>query len=97
VSDTPLPNVGSTDPELVDDGIQESWDRYAMPYLTAEPRSQRSPLALASPDSSNSVIATRKFDATPTYGSMTALANAYDGDASTFFADQILDVTEDPN
>ena len=75
MSEHSLPNDGSSD--AVDSTIQRKWDRYAMPDLSVDAGSSPTPVALASPGSTNATIAVSSFDSLPTYGSSTALGDAF--------------------
>lgn|GEM_PF-2612863 len=46
MSDAPIPNVGTSDAEILDQTIQPEWDRFAMPDLSFDPESHRSSLNL---------------------------------------------------
>ena len=41
MSDAPVPNVGTSDAEILDQTIQREWDRFAMPDLSLDPESHR--------------------------------------------------------
>ncbi len=76
MSDTPSPDLGSSDAKIVDKTIQGNWDRFANPDLSVA-ESLRSPLAPTSPGSTNAINAVRAFDSLPAYDSTTALGDAF--------------------
>jgi hypothetical protein len=75
MSEHSLPNDGSS--AAVDSTFQRKWNQYAMPDLSVDAESSPTPLALASPGSTNATIAVNSFDSLPTYGSSTALGDAF--------------------
>jgi hypothetical protein len=77
VSETPLPSVGSSDTETVENTIQRKWDKFAMPDLSVDPESQRPPLVRASSRPTSSANASRAFDSLPAFDSTTALGDAF--------------------
>ena len=73
MSDTPSPDLGSSEANIVDMTIQRSWDRFANPDLSLEPESHRSPLAPTSPGSTNAINAIRAFGSLAAHDSTTVL------------------------
>ena len=95
MSDTPLPNVGSSDAEIVDKTIQRESDRFAAPELSVDPELHGSQLAFTSRSSTNATIATRAFDSRPAYDSTTALGDALARTESTDLADEDTGAPDD--
>ena len=52
MSDMSPKGHGPSNADIVDDTVQRQWDRFAMPDLSVDPASQRSPRASTSPRSS---------------------------------------------
>jgi hypothetical protein len=75
VSDTPLPNVGSSDAEIVDETVQRAGGRFALRNPSIHRAWQRSPLALTPPTATNGTFAARAFDSPPARDSTTALGD----------------------
>lgn len=93
--ETPLPSVGSSDAETVDNTIQRKWDKFAMPNLSVDPASQRPPLVRALSSPTSSTIASRAFDSLPAFDSTTALGDAFTRAETIDVADNEVDAILD--
>jgi len=77
VSRTPISGVRPPDPDGDDQSVQRAWDRYAMPDLSSESDAPRSRLALLARSSTNATLEVEVYDSSPSFGSTTAMSDAF--------------------
>ncbi len=77
MSRSPISGVRAPEPDGDDQSVQRAWDRYAMPDLSSASETRSSPLALPARSSTNATLEIQVYDSSPSFGSTTALSDAF--------------------